>query len=479
MKENRDTLVTDFCVIGGGSGGLSFAAGAAQMGSKVILIESNIMGGDCLNTGCVPSKALLSAAKFGIEAKHARDFGWQFDNLNVNYARVNDYVQSVIKKIAPNDSIARFESMGVKVITDTARFVDPKTIETEKYIIKSKYFIIATGSKPFIPPINGLRDVVYYTNQNIFDLKELPEHLVIIGGGPIGLELAQAFNNLGSKVIVLEAFTALPKDDPELTGTLKQVLRDQSIELLEHIQIESLKQISNKIQISCLDQNKVQMNFEATHLLVAAGRRANIEQLNLDLASIKYKPQGIIVDKYLRTTNPKVYAIGDCVGGLQFTHVAGYHAGLVIRNSIFKLKAKVEIKAIPWVTYLEPELAQVGLQELQAKELGIKHTVLRLSFEDNDRAQTENKTKGMIKVIASPGGYVLGVSILGHMAGELIYPWVIAINCKLKLSDIASSIAPYPTLNELNKRVAGNFYAPKLFSRYVKWLTRLLLKMST
>lgn len=478
MVNTQELITADYCVIGGGSAGLSFAAGAVQMGATVILIESHKMGGDCLNYGCVPSKALLAASRFGADAIQAGNFGWSLQDLKVDYHKIYEHIHKVIANIAPNDSIERFEKLGVQVIIDSAKFIDAKTIETTKYIIKAKRFIVATGSTPFVPPISGLENVTFYTNETIFDLTVLPQELVVIGGGPIGIELAQAFHNLGSKVTVLEAFTALPKDDPELTNSLKQMLRQQGINIKEHMQIEAVQQVNDKIQFSCIDENSQKLTIFASHVLVAAGRRANIQHLNLAAAKIAVTPQGIVVDKSLRTSNDRVYAIGDCVGGLQFTHVAGYHAGLVIRNSIFKLWVKVQTNAIPWVTYVEPELAHVGLLESQAIQQGIAHKVLKLSFAENDRAQAENRTNGIIKAVVSPKGYILGVSILGHNAGELIYPWVIAINNNLKLSAIASSIAPYPTLNDISKRLAGNFYTAKIFSPAMHKIVKLLMSIT-
>jgi pyruvate/2-oxoglutarate dehydrogenase complex dihydrolipoamide dehydrogenase (E3) component len=479
MDSKKKSLSADFCIIGGGSGGLSFAAGAVQMGASVILLEERKMGGDCLNYGCVPSKALIAAARFGQEIKQAIKFGWAITDAQVDYAEVHKHIHKVISNIEPNDSVKRFEALGVKVILESGKFLDRCTLETESYLIKAKRFIIATGSIPFTPPIEGLAAVPYYTNESIFDLKELPKRLVVIGGGPIGIELAQAFHNLGSTVTVLEAFTALPKDDPVLTSKLKQILNNSGIDIKEHVKISSVKQIDNQLHISYVDANNQSTDVLATHILVATGRRPNIAKLNLDAAGIKYLPQGIVVSNILRTSNTKVYAIGDCTGGYQFTHVAGYHAGLAIRNSIFKLGTKVQTKATPWVTYSDPELAHVGLLEAQLIQQKIAHKVLSLTFAENDRAQTENNTEGLIKILVTPKGYILGASILGPQAGELIFPWVIAIQNKLKISAIANSIAPYPTLCDINKRIAGSFYTDKIFSPMIRRIVTLLMKLRT
>lgn len=472
----KQILTPDFCVIGAGSGGLSFAAGAVQMGASVVLLEAKKMGGDCLNSGCVPSKALIAAAKFGHESSRAKHFGWAFSKSKVDFIKVHNHIHDVIKNIAPNDSVERFEKLGAKVILEQGYFIDDKSVETDTHIIKPKRFIIATGSIPFVPPIEGLATVPYLTNETIFDLKELPKHLVVIGGGPIGIEMAQAFLRLGSQVSVLEAFSALPKDDPEITAKLKEILKSEGIDLNENVKILSIKQREQEIHIEYQTSDGKQKELKASHIIVATGRRPNIQNLNLDAAGIKFSPRGIEVNEHLKTSNPKVYAIGDCTGGYQFTHVAGYHAGLAIRNTIFGLRTKVETRAIPWVTYTDPELAHVGFMESQLQEKQIAYKVLHMKFDENDRAQAEKRTDGVMKVLVCPKGYDLGATILGVHAGELIYPWVMAIQNKLKLSAITSSIAPYPTLSDISKRVAGSFYTEKIFSPFMKNIVRFIMR---
>ena len=469
-------LTPDFCVIGAGSGGLSFAAGAVQMGASVVLLEAKKMGGDCLNYGCVPSKALIAAAKFGYESSRAKHFGWDFSKPDVNFEKVHHHIHNVIKTIAPHDSVERFEKLGVQVIGENGQFTDHQTVKTENHLIKAKRFVIATGSTPFVPPLEGLSAVPYLTNETIFDLKELPKHLVVIGAGPIGLEMAQAFLRLGSHVTVLESFSALPKDDPEITEKLKTLLISEGIDLNENVKILSIKQRKKEIRIAYQTSDGKEKSVEASQLMVATGRRPNIQNLNLDLAGIKFSPRGIEVNASLQTSNAKVYAIGDCTGGYQFTHVAGYHAGIAIRHSIFGLKTKVETRAIPWVTYTDPELAHVGFMESQLKEKQIPHKVIQMSFDENDRAKAENRTDGMIKILVSPRGYILGATILGVHAGELIYPWVMGIQNQLTLRVMTSSIAPYPTLSDISKKVAGHFYADKIFSSLMKRIVRFIMR---
>ena len=474
---NKSILKPNFCIIGAGSGGLTFAAAAVQMGASVVLLERKKMGGDCLNSGCVPSKALIAASRIGHEIIHSPKFGWSVSKPVVNFQKVHDHIHEVINNIKPHDSVERFEKLGVQVVLEEGKFLDDMTLETNTYLIKAKRFIIATGSMPFVPPINGLQDISFYTNEIIFDLTELPSHLVVIGGGPIGIEMAQAFQRLGSKVTVLEAFVALPKDDPEITSRLKNILIAEGIDLNEKVEISSVKQSTKGKQINYRTSEGAEKQVIASHIIVATGRRPNIQNLNLEAAHIKFLPRAIEVNANLRTTNSRVYAIGDCIGGYQFTHVAGYHAGLVIRNSIFRLSVKVETQAIPWVTYTDPELAHVGFLESQLKTQNIPYKLLQMDFNENDRAQTEKRTEGMIKVLVSPNGYVLGATILGLHAGELIYPWVMVIQNKLKLSAITSSIVPYPTLNDINKKVAGSFYAEKIFSLFMKRFVRVIMSL--
>jgi pyruvate/2-oxoglutarate dehydrogenase complex dihydrolipoamide dehydrogenase (E3) component len=468
----------DFCVIGAGSAGLSFAAGAAQMGASVILVERGKMGGDCLNYGCIPSKALIAAAKFRHELNRSKNFGWDIKSFGLNFKHVHDHVHQVIGSIAPHDSEDRFEKLGVKVINRKGQFKNKDIFETERHTIQAKRYIIATGSSPYIPPIPGLQDVEFYTNETIFDLQSLPERLVVIGGGPIGIELAQAFYRFGTKVTVLEASTVLPKDDSEVTSHLLGILRSEGIDIKEQIHITQIKKDNHNIIITYKDQSAHNHVINASHILLATGRRANIKELNLPAAGIDILPSGIKVNKQLRTTNPRVYAIGDCIGGYQFTHVAGYHAGIALRNSIFHLHTKVQTIAIPWVTFTDPELAHVGALESQLLQDNVNHRVLRFSFNENDRAQVERRTEGMIKVLTTPRGHVLGATILGTHAGDLIFPWVMAIQNRLKLSSIVNTIAPYPTLAEINKSVAGTFYKEKLFSPRMKCIVQSIMKMT-
>ncbi|SNR54181.1 dihydrolipoyl dehydrogenase family protein [Puniceibacterium sediminis] len=454
-----ERIKTDILVIGAGSGGLSVAAGAVQMGASVVLLEDHKMGGDCLNYGCVPSKALIASGKAAWGMTHASQFGVADVVPQVNYAAAKDHVQGVIDQIAPVDSQERFEALGVRVIRERGRFISATEVQAGEHVITARRVVIATGSSPFVPPIPGLDGVPYLSNETLWQLRERPEHLLIIGGGPIGMEMAQAHRRLGSRVTVIEGATALGKDDPEMTGIVLKHLRGEGIEIAEHAKARQVRGTEGAIEVEVEDGAV----FRGTHLLVAVGRRANTDDLDLGKAGIKTTKSGIEVDASLKTTNRQVYAIGDVAGGLQFTHVAGYHAGIVIRSALFGLPAKAGTSHIPHVTYTDPELAQVGLTEEQAKQKhGMNLEVVRFHYDHNDRAIAERKTTGLIKVMVVKGRPV-GASIAGYQAGELISLWALVLANKLKMKHVANMVAPYPTIGEVNKRAAGSYFTPRLF----------------
>lgn len=470
-----ETLTVDLAIIGAGSGGLSLAAGAAQLGLKVVLVESGKMGGDCLNYGCVPSKALLAAAKRFYQINHSASFGIAVDHAVFDFKELMKSVHEVIAKIAPHDSIERFESLGVKVIQAKGQFLRPDTLIAQDTLVKAKHFVIATGSSPAIPPIPGLEKTPFLTNETIFNLKELPEHLIVIGGGPIGCELAQAFAMLGSKVTLLEGLTLLAKDDSDAVSLVRESMQKMGVEVYEQARVLSIDSDSrSEIKVS-FEHEDQHISCHGSHLLIATGRQANVNHLHLENAKVNYSIKGIEVNEHLQSSNKKIYAIGDVVGPYQLTHMANYQAGIVLRNILFKWPAKVDYRAVPWVTYTEPELAHVGLQTNQAENES--HLVVsEYSFADNDRARAEGMTQGKIKVITDKKGTILGATIVGSQAGELLLPWVMAIREKKTLRSFTDLIAPYPTLSELSKQVAGAFYKPKLFSKKVKWLVSILKK---
>ena len=431
-----DVIKVDICVIGGGSGGLSVAAGASQMGAKTVLIEKGVMGGDCLNVGCVPSKSILAAAHYAQNARDGASFGVNGHEPAIDFAAVNKHVKGVIANIAPHDSIERFEGLGVEVIKAEASFTGPREVEAGDKVIRARRYVIATGSSPMVPPVPGIEDVPHLTNETIFELAERPEHLVIIGGGPIGLEMAQAFRRLGAKVTVLEMFRALAKDDPEAAEVVTTRLRREGVEILEETKVISVANLvrngngSPKGVAITVESDGERRVIQGSHLLVAAGRTPSVASLNLEAAGVEYDRKGVTVDERLRTSNKRIFAIGDVAGAYQFTHVAGYHAGIVIRNALFRLPAKVDYRAVPWVTYTEPELAQVGMTEEQAREAESEIRILRWRFEENDRAQAERETEGFIKVVTSKRGRILGATIVGSHAGDLLMPWIMAVTAE-------------------------------------------------
>ncbi len=452
-------LKTDLLVIGAGSGGLSVAAGAVQMGADVVLLEDHKMGGDCLNYGCVPSKALIAAGKQAHILRNGAKFGVADVVPKVDYAAAKDHVQRVISTIEPVDSVERFEGLGVKVIQERGRFIDAKTVQAGDYEITARRVVVATGSSPFVPPIPGLESVPYLTNESLWELRDQPEHLLVIGGGPIGIEMAQAHLRLGSKVTVIEGAKAMGKDDPELAAVVLDRLREEGLVIEEDAMAEEISGSAGDITVKAKDGRV----FKGSHLLMAVGRSANVNDLGLEKAGIDYGRGGIEVDASMRTTNKKVYAIGDVAGQLQFTHVAGYHAGVVIRSILFGLPSKAKQDHLPWATYTDPELAQVGLTEAQAREKhGTAVEVARFELHENDRAIAEAKTTGFIKVMVVKGRPV-GASIVGASAGDLIGVWALAIANNLKMSQVAGMVAPYPTLGEVNKRAAGAYFSPRLF----------------
>lgn len=465
----------DLIVIGAGSAGLSIAAGAAQLGRSVALIERAAMGGECLNTGCVPSKALLAAAHAARAVRGAGRFGIGVSDPVIHWDQVRAHVHSVITTIAPMDSEARFRALGVTVIRGEARFVDPGAIQVGGRRLTARRFVVAAGSQAAVPPIPGLRDVPYWTNDTLFDLSEKPDHLLILGGGPIGLEMADAFAGLGCRVTVIEAGRIAGKDDPELATGLRRAMAQAGVVFRENVTVES---VAPGISLTLADGSVI----AGSHLLVAAGRRPELAALNLSAGNIQAGPAGIATDPGLRSlTNRRVFAAGDiadpaAIGPRAFTHVAGYHAALIIRRMLFRLPARVDYTALPRVTYTDPELAQVGMTEAEATAAGLKIHVLRWPMVENDRASTERDNAGLVKLIAS-GNRIVGAGILAPHAGEMISQWTLAIAQRTRLSKLAGLIVPYPTRSEATKRAVASNFTAALFSDRTKTLVRLLSRL--
>jgi pyruvate/2-oxoglutarate dehydrogenase complex dihydrolipoamide dehydrogenase (E3) component len=470
-------LTPDICVIGAGSGGLSVAAGAAAFGVPVVLVEKGKMGGECLHTGCVPSKSLIAAARHAHAIAGAKAFGLSLRDFAVDFAGVHKHVHDVIAAIEPNDSKARFTGLGVRVIEGAARFQDGDTVVVrDEIVVKARRFVIATGSSPALPPIPGLRETSHLTNETVFELTERPEHLIVIGAGPVGLELAQAFRRLGSAVTVLEAGQPLAREDPECAQVVLDALAQEGIELRASTAVARVQAVNGHVNVVVRAQGGEE-SIAGSHLLVATGRRANTEDLGLEEAGIRQDRAGIVVDKGLKTTSRRVYAIGDVAGGAQFTHLANHHAGLVIRNALFRLPVWVNEHIVPRVTFTDPELAHVGLTEADARDRRIAFRVLRWPFHENDRAQAERATDGHIKVITTRNGRILGATIVGAGAGELIVPWTLGVTRKLNIRAFAGMIMPYPTLAEVGKRAAMTYFTPVLTSRLVQRMIILLRRL--
>src|SRR5262245_41444379 len=467
-----ERLTPDICVIGAGSGGLSVAAAAAAFGVPVVLIEKGKMGGECLNTGCVPSKSLIASATRARAVAEAGVFGVSAQAADVDFAKVHRHVHDVIAAIAPNDSKERFNGLGVRVIEGTARFKDRDTVVVDGAEIAARRFVIATGSSPALPPIAGLDAVPYLTNETVFDLAARPEHLIIIGAGPIGLELAQAFRRLGSSVTVLEAAQPLAREDSECAAIVLEALAREGIDLRGNVAVARVEGVGSKIK--AIVGGEGGETIEGSHLLIATGRKANTDGLALDRAGIDYGRSGIAVDKSLKTSNRRVYAIGDVAGQGQFTHLANYQAGLVIRNALFRLPVKVNADLVPRVTFTDPELAHVGLTEAEARARGIAIRMLRWPYHENDRAQAEHETTGHIKVVTDGKGKIVGATIVGAAAGELITTWTLAIGRGLNIRALTGMIVPYPTLAEIGKRAAVTYFLPSLTNPWVRRIIALL-----
>ncbi len=470
-----ENLTPDLCVIGAGSGGLTAAAAAAQLGLSVVLIEKALMGGDCLNYGCVPSKALLASAKRAEQVRNASDFGIEAGSPRTDWDAVRARVRRVIAEIEPNDSVARFEGLGVHVIKAEARFTCPTTLVAGEHEIEAWRYIVAAGSEPAVPSIEGIEATPYLTNETLFSVEGPVGHLIIVGGGPIGMEMAQAHRRLGGEVTVIESERPFAKDDTELARILIRRLEREGVALIYPAKVERVAREGDGVTVEIAGEAGAQ-KFRGTHLLIATGRKYDFSALGLDAAGVRHGKGGIEVDDYLQTANSRIYAIGDATGRAQFTHAAGYHAGIAIRNIVFRLWSKANAP-IPHVTYCDPELAQVGLTEDEAREKGIKFGILRAGFSENDRGHTDGETEGHIKLITR-GGKLIGAGIVGAHAGELIAPYALAIAKGVKIGDLAGLVLPYPTLSETGKKAAVSAYLPALTNPWLRRIIRALRSFS-
>lgn len=468
----------DIVVIGGGAGGLVAATGAAALGAKTALIEKNKLGGDCTWYGCIPSKSLLKSAQVFSLTKRLKEFGISSGAQNTyDSSLVMPHVRGVIKKISAHHPAEVFEKRGIKVFFGSPRFLDRNTIEFEGNKISAKRFIIASGSHPMVPPIEGLKDIGYLTNENVFDLAVLPKSLAVLGGGPIGMELSLAFARLGVDVSIIEMFDRLlVREDKEIADVLIDEFKAEGIKIYTGKKAVRFSKDGGLVSITLEDKDKKQSVVKDEKVLVAVGRAANVEGLDLEKAGVKYSNKGVEVDATLRTSAKNIYACGDVAGPYQFSHMAEYQAIIAVGNALFPFKRKVDYSVIPWCTFTDPEVARVGLTEEEARVKFQNIKVYRSLYSGNDRAVTDIEEKGLAKVITDKKGCILGAHIVGANAGEIIHEYVLAKSSKLKIGNISSAIHIYPTLAQVVKRSADQYYIEMMNAGWLKGLFRLMLK---
>ena len=476
----------DLVVIGGGSAGLVVAGGAAQLGARVALVEKKALGGDCLYTGCVPSKTFIRSARFAFDIRQARNFGFAPTSLEFDgghFAAITDRVARVIETVGEHDRPERFESWGVEVIFANPRFLSPSQLELTgnrlpAKVITAKRFCVSTGSRPAVPPLKGLEQTGFITNEQVFNLKTLPEELIVMGGGPVGLELAQSFARFGSRVTVIEmSKRLLAREDEEVSSTITDALQSEGIRILLNQKAVSVT-VTNGRKVLTIEGDGRQQDVTADEILVATGRRPNIEGLNLEAAGVKYNKQRILTDEYLRTSARHIFAAGDVTGHFSFTHMAAYEASVVIRNALLfrPLLQKTDFRVVPWTTFTDPEVARVGLTEREALEQfgASKIQIYRSHFVDNHRAQTEEEPRGFAKIVCSGRkNEIVGAHIVGPHAGELIHEVVLAMKLRLSITALGSMIHVYPTLTQINQQAGLDAILNNL-SAYKKWLAYYL-----
>ncbi|MFI5293468.1 MAG: dihydrolipoyl dehydrogenase family protein [Thermodesulfovibrionales bacterium] len=466
----------DIGIIGGGAGGLTVAAGASQLGARTLLIEKEReLGGDCLHFGCVPSKTLIRTANVYHIMKKAGDFGLPaFDGKPVNFGDIAQRIQSVIGAIQRHDSKERFCKLGVRVEFGYSFFKDEHAVNLNGKTYSARTWVIATGSSPSIPVIDGLDKMPYLTNRELFSLDTLPDSLIIIGGGPIGIEMAQAFCRLGSRVSVIQrGRQVLSKEDADISEDIMNYLAGEGVVFYLNTSIIAARDLGSEREI-VVKKDEGTLNLRAKAVLIAAGRDANLQCLGLEEIGIEFDRRRLKLDRRLRTSHPHIYAAGDVTGDYQFTHAAGYEGGVVLGNAVFHIPKKVDYTFFPWCTFTDPELACIGMNEKMAAEAGIEYSVYVEKFIDNDRSLAEGEKEGKIKMILDMKERLLGVQILGPHAGDLLSEWVAVMNGGVRLATLASSVHPYPTLGEINKKVVTGLFSKKIFSdRMRKGLTFL------
>jgi len=470
----------DIGILGGGAAGLTVASGAAQFGAKTLLIEKeNRLGGDCLHFGCVPSKTLIRTAHICHLMKQAEKYGLPRADLKpVDFQAVAQRIQSVISAIQEHDSKERFCKLGARVEFGNAKFTDEHSVRLNGGMLSAKKWVIATGSSPFVPLIEGIDKTPYITNKELFSLKTLPQSMIAIGGGPISIEMAQAFNRLGTKVTVVErANQVLGAEDKDMAEDLMNILISEGIAFYLGSMPLSTKDLGNEKEIIIKNADGKILSLKAETILIAVGRKANLQDLGLENIGVETDKKGLKIDARLRTNHKHIYVAGDTTGSYQFTHAAGYEGGIVLSNAILHLPRKADYTYLPWCTYTDPELASIGMNEKRATAAGISYSVWTEVFRTNDRSLAEGEEAGKIKLLLDENERPIGIQILGPHAGELISEWVAVMNGKVKLSTIASGVHPYPTLGEINKKVVGTFFSGKIFSEKVKWALKFFFTL--
>jgi len=470
----------DIAVIGGGAAGLTVASGAAQLGARTLLIEKHAaLGGDCLHYGCVPSKTLISSAHVYHAIKNAGTYG--LPDLQVppiDFRQVADRIRSVVARIQKHDSVERFCEMGARVEFGEARFTDEHTVKLEGRPYTAQKWVIATGSSPVVPPIEGLANVDYLTNREIFYMERLPSSMIILGGGPIGIEMAQAFNRFGCRVNVIDmSAQILGKEDKDMADEVMAVLEEEGVTFHLNAKVICVRKAGSNRKAVVIKTAKTEETLVAEAILVAIGRTANVNGLGLEAIGVDFDRGGVKVDDRMRTSQKHIFAAGDINGGYQFTHAAGYEGGIVVANAVFRLPRKADYTYLPWCTYTDPELASIGMNEKTAQARGEAYSVFAEAFEDNDRSLAEGQRRGRIKLLLDRRENPIGVQILGPRAGDLVSEWVAVLNGQTKLATLAAAVHPYPTLGEINKRVAGSYLAPKIFSERVKKGLKLIFNL--
>ncbi len=467
----------DLTVIGGGAGGLNVASGAVQLGARVALVEKDKLGGDCLYYGCVPTKTLIQSAKIASLIKRSKEYGLNDTNISFDFKNIMAHMREVISKIGVNDDPKRFEDMGVKLFFGDGRFVDPHTFELNGRTITSKKFVISTGSRAVAIPINGLENIKYITSESALELDSLPKSIIILGAGPIGLEFAQVFARLGSKVTVIEKMgQVLPREDKEISDTIESILKEEGIEIHTCLNVLQVKEEGNQkiVVAECSGQEKT---FKADEFMLAIGRAPNLEGLSLESAGVKVEHRNIVVNSSMRTTARNIWACGDVTGQYLFTHIAEYQAGLVVANALIPfMKRKANYRVVPWVTYTDPELGRVGLTEDEAKQKYKNVKVYRFDMKDLDRAVIEGEDKGIIKIVCTKKGKILGAHVLAPQGGELLHEFVLAMQNNLGVGSITRTIHVYPTLSQAVRRTTNKYYAEKIFSGWIPKVTKKLIR---